>query len=355
MKNSRSLIILIPFLVGCGQFHLDSAEEQAQDTIPLQVLSEAEVFDLNEYRKDLQMPTPEKKDGPSAQDSEPESTKSSSPTPPEKVNLEFQVPKPSESSQKEKPSEPTKPPVEKEEAKPTQPTEPSSPKMKAYRGTGSVYFLPRLGDTRKCKAEDLVWMREPNGNQLVRLCKSEIAECAMQGSCLMVSGNERTLYSFNRNVRVQIRETQKIVEEPRFKVNQDLEDCPQGQGFRRICLDPNRSVAADMAFHKAGDVIYIPKVVGLKLPNGEIHDGYFIVRDIGGKILGEGRFDFFIGFDNFMTHPFTKIKLSDTKAGSFLYYKMDEARSEEVRKARAYPSAPPSVKKMALSQIEKSE
>src|SRR3989338_7761429 len=80
-----------------------------------------------------------------------------------------------------------------------------------------------------------------------------------------------------------------------------------------MCIDPYFSLAADLSIYKLGDVIYIPDAVGLQLPGGSQHNGYFIVRDTGGGIKGHGRFDFFSGFDSLKnpSHPFRKLQFND--------------------------------------------
>ena len=60
-----------------------------------------------------------------------------------------------------------------------------------------------------------------------------------------------------------------------------------------MCLDPYYSVAADLDIYKLGTVVYVPSFVGVLLPSGVNHDGYFVVRDSGSSIKGYGRFDFF--------------------------------------------------------------
>ena len=122
-------------------------------------------------------------------------------------------------------------------------------------------------------------------------------------------------------------------------------------GAWKVCVDPYRSIAADPVFHKIGSVVFVPLLVGKKLPNNEIHDGYFIVRDTGGRIKGEGRFDFFIGFDNYRGHLFTNLKLNDKHNGKFTYYRVPEAIAEKVRLSRAYPSVPAKVHEQAYSSM----
>lgn len=93
-----------------------------------------------------------------------------------------------------------------------------------------------------------------------------------------------------------------------------------------------------LKIYNLGDVVYLPLVKGTVLPNGDIHDGYFIVRDAGGAINGHGRFDFFTGF--FTTkHPensFTKIKLNGLQIFPE-YFLVDGAEAESSQRAK-FPS-----------------
>lgn len=84
-----------------------------------------------------------------------------------------------------------------------------------------------------------------------------------------------------------------------------------GYGIQRnIPLTPFRTLAADIGYQKyasvdpkwkgkgglvpAGTHVYIKEYDGLKLPDGRIHDGWFIVNDTGGAIFG-AHFDVFVG------------------------------------------------------------
>lgn len=79
-----------------------------------------------------------------------------------------------------------------------------------------------------------------------------------------------------------------------------LDRCIFGEGVRKnLCLLPYHTLATDNKVHKIGDIIYIPKVVGLRLPDGSLHEGFFIVRDTGSAFNGIGaqRVDMFTGLD----------------------------------------------------------
>jgi 3D (Asp-Asp-Asp) domain-containing protein len=61
-------------------------------------------------------------------------------------------------------------------------------------------------------------------------------------------------------------------------------------------LDPCRTVAADLSQYPTGSIIYIPSMAGKLCPQtGQAIDGCFVVGDMGGAILGKGRFDLFTG------------------------------------------------------------
>jgi hypothetical protein len=69
------------------------------------------------------------------------------------------------------------------------------------------------------------------------------------------------------------------------------------------CLHPCRVVAASMAHHTFGEVLFIKDLVGKKCGNllrdgfEIIHDGYVVVYDTGSPVHfhEKGRFDFFWG------------------------------------------------------------
>lgn len=70
--------------------------------------------------------------------------------------------------------------------------------------------------------------------------------------------------------------------------------CPYGWGSRGNCLNPCKSVAADLRYHKVGDRLFFPSLRG-KICRGKVHDGYVTVADKGDDIKGPDRFDFFWG------------------------------------------------------------
>lgn len=76
--------------------------------------------------------------------------------------------------------------------------------------------------------------------------------------------------------------------------------CHYGEGVRpNLCLLPYHTVAADNKVHKIDEILFIPKAEGLRLPDGSLHDGFFIVRDTGKAFVnvGPSRVDLFTGVD----------------------------------------------------------
>lgn len=72
-------------------------------------------------------------------------------------------------------------------------------------------------------------------------------------------------------------------------------EAPYGYGLDFIPLVPFRSVAVDPEVVKIGSKIYIPKAVGILLPDGTRHDGYFMAVDIGSAIKNK-RIDMFTAY-----------------------------------------------------------
>jgi hypothetical protein len=70
-------------------------------------------------------------------------------------------------------------------------------------------------------------------------------------------------------------------------------NAPFGIGAPGYKLLPYRTVSANPKRVRLGAVLYLPALIGIKLPNGEIHDGFCFVHDTNdGASLG-----IFVGFD----------------------------------------------------------
>ena len=198
--------------------------------------------------------------------------------------------------------------------------------------TPTIYNFAIVDDDKKaCKKADKTDLAGKGGAVYMQVCKHTVAVCGEEGSCTIIKGGES--YAVNVSTRIH---------------GQDLfydisrGGCQFGYGVRDICLDPFYTVAADLSIYKPGDVIYVPSVFGMKLPNGQKHDGFFIVRDQGRGIKGKGRFDFFSGYYPWSnkTNPLNRLGLADVGT-KVPYYRVVGPRAVLVRKARGYPGLPP--------------
>lgn len=73
----------------------------------------------------------------------------------------------------------------------------------------------------------------------------------------------------------------------------DILEHPLGKGGQGRPLVPFRSVAVDPHFVPLGTPLYIPELVGLRLPDGSFHDGCVRADDTGGNIKRR-ELDFFV-------------------------------------------------------------
>ncbi len=69
---------------------------------------------------------------------------------------------------------------------------------------------------------------------------------------------------------------------------------PHGRGAAGTAITPLRSVAVDPSIIPLGTPIFVPEFVGLKRPDGRLHDGCFLAEDKGIKVVGK-QIDFFTG------------------------------------------------------------
>lgn len=181
-------------------------------------------------------------------------------------------------------------------------------------------------------------------NKPITACQSVYKKCAIEGSCALVNSRGRSLEQLaDENIEI-INYQAQGKNTGRYYFSHIEEDrCPYGLGVKKICLDPFFTVAADLNFYKAGDVIYVSALEGVKLPTGEVHDGYMIVRDRGGAIKGANRFDFYSGFLPYR-HPknvFFEIGLANEKNKEIFFEKVtDDKVIEEVHLKRNYPLVP---------------
>lgn len=194
--------------------------------------------------------------------------------------------------------------------------------------TPTIYFLAVI-DEDKESCDDKLSLHLTDGSVRMKVCRRTLSFCAEQGSCLIKKSGRWTTFNVVRKVN---------------GIDQFTEiknGCVYGYGVKNICLDPFYSVAADLNIYDPGDVIYIPKLRGMALPNGQKHDGYVIVRDRGRSVIGKGRFDFFSGGVNWRTssNPFVQLKLND-KNTDVEYHRVAGQLAETVKAKRGYPHLP---------------
>jgi 3D (Asp-Asp-Asp) domain-containing protein len=80
-----------------------------------------------------------------------------------------------------------------------------------------------------------------------------------------------------------------------------------------------RTAAVDKALIPRGSVLFIKETVGLKMPDGSKHDGYWYASDTGGAIKGK-RIDLFTGYSAASMLPLRDLNLGSltaVKVGDF--------------------------------------
>ncbi len=213
---------------------------------------------------------------------------------------------------------------------------------KMILATTTIYYVETYSETdvNQCSADLKINMIDRQSVVLARVCKKVYDGCLMEGTCLVSVKNKLQMFNVDG----------KLNGLRRFR-NITNNECKYGHGansdlktsYKNMCMDPFYSIAADLSIYDLGDVVYLPSAVGLALPTGEIHDGYFIVRDTGQSISGHGRFDFFTGFFNAKNanNPFTKIKFNDPQSFPE-YFLADPVQSKKTRQHRNFPLLPKS-------------
>jgi 3D (Asp-Asp-Asp) domain-containing protein len=104
-------------------------------------------------------------------------------------------------------------------------------------------------------------------------------------------------------------------------------DAPFGLGLDGYKLIPFRTLAVDPEVIRPGTVLYIPALDGVKLPSGEIHDGFFFAHDEGQSITGM-RIDVFVGYESDVDNTLTRSgRIEDM--GPVQLYQVDEKTAEQ--------------------------
>ena len=82
---------------------------------------------------------------------------------------------------------------------------------------------------------------------------------------------------------------------------------------------PMRTLAVDKNIIPRRTVVFIKETVGLKMPDGASHDGYWYASDVGGAIKGQ-RIDLYTGHGAASMKPMRQLNLSTltaVKVGNF--------------------------------------
>ena len=205
--------------------------------------------------------------------------------------------------------------------------------------TATIYYTPDYSDLDSSLCADkknILILDSKNQAFSYSLCEKAVNNCKMQGSCIIQVNQKKVMINYHKKQNNEVY----------FKtVNTSV--CPYGLGdstdsvmsYKTMCIDPYRSVAADLSIYRLGDVIYMPDLVGVVLPNGLVHDGYLIVRDSGGSIKGVGRFDFFTGFQNTSKkiNPFARLGLGGGGFLNYEHYGFDHSLSLRIRQQYQFP------------------
>jgi 3D (Asp-Asp-Asp) domain-containing protein len=112
--------------------------------------------------------------------------------------------------------------------------------------------------------------------------------------------------------------------EQRYSV---VTDAPYGLGEKDQKLIPYHTIAVDPRVIPLGTVVYIPEVEGIRLPTGEIHNGFFFAHDTGSAIQG-GRIDIFVGFENDVDNTLTQANRIDSFQPVQVYQVDDDTARE---------------------------
>jgi 3D (Asp-Asp-Asp) domain-containing protein len=200
--------------------------------------------------------------------------------------------------------------------------------------TPTIYHISDYSAAPMCADKKEINLRKSKDNIVkIPVCAKVLKGCAMQGSCYINLEGKKTLINYHKKVNGVYQF---------MLVDQSV--CKHGLGdssdskqkYKTMCLDPFYSVAADTSIHSLGTVVYIPAVRGTAIPDGSIHDGYFIVRDSGGNIDGRGRFDFFTGDVGLnANNVFSNLGLGGES--NFEYFIVSESEAQTVRQRRSFP------------------
>ncbi|XGC80334.1 hypothetical protein ACES2L_13460 [Bdellovibrio bacteriovorus] len=210
-----------------------------------------------------------------------------------------------------------------------------TPPKEDFEGPGklkpTIYYFVVINEDKSSKCDEKMGLHGQGGKKLLTVCKRTHKACALQGSCGVIQNGR--MHYFNIIGRFQNQERF-------FEIGK--EGCRYGYGVNSSCLDPFYTLAADLSIYKPGEVIFIPSVVGLELPDGSKHSGYFIIRDKGRGIIGRGRFDFYSGeyhWNDKKNNSLAKIGFADVTT-NVPYYRVKGETAKTVLASRDFPRLP---------------
>jgi 3D (Asp-Asp-Asp) domain-containing protein len=169
----------------------------------------------------------------------------------------------------------------------------------------TMYYVPQE-DAIKCEGRyrsveytgaEKSNVLDPEGRVLATVCTRFLKTLDMEGTGILKDrGAGKVTVNFAARVDGEIR-------------YRAVKRCIYGEGIRPdLCLLPYHTIAADNKVHKINEIIYIPRAEGIVLPDGTLHEGYFIVRDTGGAFDGIGaqRIDLFTGLEPDINNVFSR-------------------------------------------------
>lgn len=138
--------------------------------------------------------------------------------------------------------------------------------------TPSYYWIAE----EKPDAEKVVYLLDENEDEITKVSREFRSAIRMEGSGRLADGRVVTLWD----------------DELFFVLPKSV---TWGYGNKNNPITPFKSVAMDQSIYPFGTKIFIPKLVGVKLPDASTHDGYLRVDDVGSAIKGPTRVDLFCG------------------------------------------------------------
>lgn len=200
--------------------------------------------------------------------------------------------------------------------------------------TPTIYHISDYSAAPTCSDKAEINLRKSKNNIVkISVCRKVLKGCTMQGSCYIQVDGKKTMINYHKKVGDVVQ----FMLVDRSLCKYGLGDSSDGkQSFTTMCLDPFYSVAADTSIYPLGTVVYIPSIRGTALPDGSVHDGYFVVRDTGGNIDGRGRFDFFTGDVSLnANNPFSNLGLGGES--NYPYFVVSGEEAQSVRDRRQFP------------------